>query len=184
MTSLVPASGWATSSQLGELELFCPFPWFWHPLKNDSHRLLAQPWRTHLGCQPHTSFPTLRRRKEVVGDPRRQNTGSSFWDTLQSSRDLIKIQTPEPFSMPPESRGLCFNPLPREFRCTCKHQSHQCDERVLSASTHHLALKQETSSDSAFFFFFLKRRRKGNSSFANYFRRLWISQGVITEPSI
>ena len=109
---------------LVSLGYFALFPDFGTPLQDDSPCPIAQPWRTHLVCHLHTSFPTLPRRKEVMDDPRRQNTGSSSWNTLQSSRDLIKIQIPEPFSTPPESRGVCFNPLPRECRCICKHQSH------------------------------------------------------------
>ena len=99
-----------------------------------------------------------------MGDPRRQNPGSSSWNTLQSSRDLIKIQIPEPFSVPPESRGVCFNPLPRECQVHMQTSEPPCDGRVLSASTHHLALEQETSSDSTFFFF---PSREGKKEMAN-----------------
>ena len=42
----------------------------------------------------------------------------------------------------------------------------RCDERVLSASTHHLALEQETSSDSTLFFF--PPSREGKKEIANF----------------
>ena len=41
----------------------------------------------------------------------------------------------------------------------------RCDETVLSASTHHLALEQETSSDSTFFF---PPSREGKKEIANF----------------
>lgn len=97
-----------------------------------------------------------------MGDPRRQNTGSSSWNTLQSSRDLKKYRYPNPSQCHLNLEECVLTHFPGNARYTCKHQSHQRDERLLSASTHHLALEQETSSDSTFFF-----SREGKKEIAN-----------------
>lgn len=75
---------------------------------------------------------------------------------------LKKIQIPEPFSVPPESRGVCFNPLPRECQVHMQTSEPQRDERLLSASTHHWLWNRKLHQTQLFFF-----SREGKKEIAN-----------------
>lgn len=58
-----------------------------------------------------------------MGDPRRQNTGSSSWNTLQSSRDLKKYRYPNPSQCHLNLEECVLTHFPGNARYTCKHQS-------------------------------------------------------------